>query len=325
MQISRNTFVALAVMMLASCGDDDYGPSSPAPGGGPVGSVSVGPGIQFVSRHNGTGNPAVDTVTAGSAVTWTWTGGLPHSVRSTGTPSFTSSGTRTTGTYAVTFATPGTYRYDCAVHGPAMSGRIVVLGTGAGSALVTDPLGDTFGTAALPWDLTSLGIQRDADGITVELVFSRDVVSPVSGDASAMIGFVDLDLDQNPATGGMAAADAVRLDGGSTGLGVDARVNLADYDPDASVAVVDSRGNLIGRVTPVFRGPTVTIRVARAQLANDDGFVDAAAVVGRSGPGATDLAPEAGHLTLADQAIRSPFTAMAHSRARSDNRRDPRT
>jgi plastocyanin len=28
--------------------------------------------------------------------------------------------------YTVTFNTPGTYSYDCAVHGAAMSGRIVV-------------------------------------------------------------------------------------------------------------------------------------------------------------------------------------------------------
>jgi plastocyanin len=28
--------------------------------------------------------------------------------------------------YEVTFPTPGTYRYDCAVHGSAMSGTVVV-------------------------------------------------------------------------------------------------------------------------------------------------------------------------------------------------------
>jgi plastocyanin len=92
-----------------------------------VGSVTVGPAIQFVSAHNGSGNPAVDTVAAGSTVTWTWTGSLPHSVRSTGTPSFTSSGTLTgSGTYAVTFTAPGTYQYDCSVHGQQMTGTIVV-------------------------------------------------------------------------------------------------------------------------------------------------------------------------------------------------------
>ena len=105
-------------------------------GGGQAGAVNVGTGIQFVSSHNASTNPAVDTITAGSAMTWTWTGNLPHSVRSTGTPSFTSSGVQTgAGSYSVTFATPGTYRYDCSVHGGAMTGTIVVLPAAANANL----------------------------------------------------------------------------------------------------------------------------------------------------------------------------------------------
>ena len=96
-------------------------------GGGPVGSVTAGPGIQFVSGHNGSTNTAVDTIAAGGTVTWSWTGSLPHSVQSVGSPSFASSGTMTgSGTYAVTFPTAGTYQYDCAVHGQLMTGTIVV-------------------------------------------------------------------------------------------------------------------------------------------------------------------------------------------------------
>jgi plastocyanin len=106
-------------------GNGDGGGSG---GGGAAGTVKVGAGIQYVSGRNGTMNPAVDTITAGTTVTWTWTGALPHGVRSVGTPSFTSSPTHTgTGTYVVTFTNPGTYQYDCSVHGQAMTGRIVVL------------------------------------------------------------------------------------------------------------------------------------------------------------------------------------------------------
>jgi len=101
-------------------------------GGGPVGSVAVGTNgrIVFTSTHNGTVNPAVDTVAVGSTVTWTWTNnqGVSHSVQSQGATAFTSSPIVSANgqTYAVTFATPGTYQYDCAVHGAAMSGTIVV-------------------------------------------------------------------------------------------------------------------------------------------------------------------------------------------------------
>ena len=116
----------------AACGNNSSGPygggtGGGGGGGGPVGSVTAGPGIQFVSGHNGSTNTAVDTIAAGGTVTWTWTGSLPHSIQSVGSPSFASSSTMTgSGTYAVTFTAPGTYQYDCAVHGQLMTGTIVV-------------------------------------------------------------------------------------------------------------------------------------------------------------------------------------------------------
>jgi plastocyanin len=88
-------------------------------------SVQVGDNF-FKSGRNSTTNPAVDTIAVGGTVTWTWGGVNNHSVRSTGTPSFTSSSIVTSGTYSFTFATAGTYTYDCAVHGALMSGTIVV-------------------------------------------------------------------------------------------------------------------------------------------------------------------------------------------------------
>ena len=80
----------------------------------------------FKSVRNSTQNPAVDTVAAGGTVTWIWVGAINHSVQSTGSPSFTSSVIQTTGKYTFTFTTPGTYTYDCAVHGLAMTGEVVV-------------------------------------------------------------------------------------------------------------------------------------------------------------------------------------------------------
>ena len=131
--------IAFSFAALAACGGG-YGTTYPSgggtggvtgggggAGGGPVGAVTVGPGITFTSRHNGTVNDAVDTVAVGGAVTWTWSGTDSHSVESVGATTFASSPVKNSGTYAVTFATPGTYRYQCAVHGSAMTGRVVVL------------------------------------------------------------------------------------------------------------------------------------------------------------------------------------------------------
>jgi plastocyanin len=110
----------------AACSSD----TAPNDGGnGAAGTVTVG-NIFYRSGHNSTQNPAVDTVAAGTAVTWTWTstGDQPLSVRSEAEPTFTSSQTLTGNgqTYTFTFTTPGTYHYDCAVHGEAMTGTIVV-------------------------------------------------------------------------------------------------------------------------------------------------------------------------------------------------------
>jgi plastocyanin len=106
--------------------------SSPSNGGnGPVGSVTVGNNF-FQSAHNGTKNPAIDTVAVGATVTWTWTntGSVSHSVKSDSMPgaTFTSSAIQSGDgtTYTFTFTAAGTYEYDCAVHGESMNGRVVV-------------------------------------------------------------------------------------------------------------------------------------------------------------------------------------------------------
>jgi plastocyanin len=125
----RSTFhwlLMFTAATAAACSSD----SEPNDGGnGAAGAVTVG-NIFFRSGHNSTQNPAIDTVAAGTTVTWTWsgTGDTPHSVRSEEAPTFASSQILTGNgqAYTVTFTTPGTYQYDCAVHGDAMTGTIVV-------------------------------------------------------------------------------------------------------------------------------------------------------------------------------------------------------
>jgi plastocyanin len=132
----RSTFHWLLIFTAAAtaaCGSDtapnDGNGGNGGGGGGAVGTVTVG-NIFFKSGHNGTQNPAVDTVAAGTTVTWTWTstGSQPHSVQSLGDPSFASSENLTGNgmTYTFNFTAPGTYQYNCAVHGNLMTGTIVV-------------------------------------------------------------------------------------------------------------------------------------------------------------------------------------------------------
>jgi plastocyanin len=118
------------LMAAAAVGCSSSTSPSNGGGGGAVGTVTVGNNF-FQSGHNGS-QPAVDTVAVGATVTWTWTntGSTSHSVKSDSTPgaTFTSSVIQSGNgkTYQFMFTAPGTYEYDCAVHGESMSGKVVV-------------------------------------------------------------------------------------------------------------------------------------------------------------------------------------------------------
>jgi plastocyanin len=100
--------------------------------GSPVTFTATGEDIPLTSDvevGNDFFQPETIQVAAGTTVTWTWNAtAASHSVQSIETPSFTSSAIMTGSgkSYSVTFNTPGTYKYDCAVHGLAMSGTVIV-------------------------------------------------------------------------------------------------------------------------------------------------------------------------------------------------------
>lgn len=92
-----------------------------------------------ITVANNSFTPSVDTVAVGGTVTWNWgnTGGVQHSVSSTGNPNFISDpagATASPHSYGpITFLSAGTYFYYCTVHGApgspptGMSGTIVVM------------------------------------------------------------------------------------------------------------------------------------------------------------------------------------------------------
>ena len=95
------------------------------------------------------------------------------------------------------------------------------------SVSILDPIGDTFGLPGVTqWDVSALALTRDVDGITVRIDFANDVAVPERGDPNALVGLVEFDLDQDVATGKLGILDQLRGDGGKTGMGVDAGLNL---------------------------------------------------------------------------------------------------
>ena len=113
---SKILALALITALVASCSSGD----SPTGGGGGGGCSGTNSAPKVCDNFY---SPGTVTITAGTTVTWTWGGAANHSVTITGVPS---SGIKSSGTFAHTFSTPGTFTYDCDVHGASMSGTVQV-------------------------------------------------------------------------------------------------------------------------------------------------------------------------------------------------------
>ena len=179
-------------------------------------------------------------------------------------------------------------------------------GPGGGiTADVSDSVGDVFGsdtTVAQP-DLTALNITRDTGGATITMDFTADIQSPVTGGANVVEGVVDIDVDQDPATGVETDVDFFRVDGNSTGMGMEYYIDLGAFSPyigdSVSVFAIDTLFNIVetGRVLPTFSGKRLTFRLPRSLVGGDDMLMNVAVVMGNTTE-ATDLAPNDGHLKV---------------------------
>jgi len=86
-------------------------------------NVSVEDNV-YVDAVSGT---STTTIAVGDTVVWTWAGSNPHSVTSDdGLFDIPQDSFQTTGSGSYTFNQAGTFTYVCRVHGPPMSGTVVV-------------------------------------------------------------------------------------------------------------------------------------------------------------------------------------------------------
>jgi plastocyanin len=97
-------------------------PAPPPSSGTPGGSNST---AQSVMIMNYAFTPGSLTVSAGTKVTWTNMDSVAHTVTSSGSGPLSSPNIPPQGTWSYTFATPGTYKYYCAIH-PNMTGTVTV-------------------------------------------------------------------------------------------------------------------------------------------------------------------------------------------------------
>ena len=135
------SILALAGTLACGGGGGSSSSAPTTPAGPPANTVWVGGAADYGGGAPTTFNPSTLTVTAGTAVTFSWQGGT-HTVTSyavSGSPTFTGVPMpgQSSGTYSYTFANPGTYYYRCEYHStPPVDANSVATGMMIGKVVV---------------------------------------------------------------------------------------------------------------------------------------------------------------------------------------------
>ena len=170
---------------------------------------------------------------------------------------------------------------------------------------IADPVGDRVpGAGGVPPDLIAYqGLV--IDGMVVfHMRLNQTANSSAVGGPNAVHGFIEIDIDQNPATGNAPIIDT-RPGGTRTNMGIEYRIVIQLQNGRHQVSVLPS-GSTVFWATAAFSGRTITIRVPLSALGGDDGnlnygilvgtFLSELGVLAQTAP--TDWAPESGWATI---------------------------
>ncbi len=162
--------------------------------------------------------------------------------------------------------------------------------------ITTDPENDTFGSGPIQIDVTGFSAVATGGDLVIGLTFAGAVSPPDSGQPDALVGYIDIDADQDGLTGDGPWTDFL-TGSNATGLGNEFYVDLFSYSAaDGAVDVVDDPTEIVtGRAPVSFTSMTMTVEIPLSLLGGDDGAVNTAAVVGTVDE-PTDKVPNAGFL-----------------------------
>lgn len=161
----------------------------------------------------------------------------------------------------------------------------------------TDPEHDTFGSGPTQIDITEFSAEATGGNLVIGLTFAGAVSPPDSGEPNAIDGFIDIDADQDVATGDVPWTDFL-TGSNATGMGNEFYVDLFSYSAaDGAADVVDDLTETVtGRAPVSFTASSMTVLIPLTLLGGDDGAVNTAAVIGTAEE-PTDKVPNAGFLS----------------------------
>lgn len=169
---------------------------------------------------------------------------------------------------------------------------------GAGNPAVrassSDPVGDIFNPGP---DLAGIFAQTDGADLVLRLDFDGFIERPPgSGNDNEVVGFIDIDSDQQAATGLNGGNVTAFCPAPPAEFGVDFVVNLGTFDPGTNTVVLQNDAGIpVGAVPIAFTSNRLTVTIPNA-LISDDGIVNVNTVIGNiAAP--TDCAPDGAVLT----------------------------
>ena len=208
------------------------------------------------------------------------------------------------------------------------SGPTNVVGLGIPGS-VADPLGDTYGIDAVQQDILDISAYYDTSDLHVTVVFAESI-SPCNEQCvggllpvDALKGFLDLDLDRDASTGGLAFSDLNSP--ADTGLGVEACAAFEFYDEEeGGLPIFLLNGeffDVVGYVPVDFDTHSVSFSIPLSML-GQEGPMNLAGVFGTSS-NHTDVAPNIGFITSVPKQAASPQDSLRNPGA-APSRNGPR-
>jgi subtilisin family serine protease len=199
------------------------------------------------------------------------------------------------GEYSFTELVPGTYTVaEVQQEGWTQTSPIA-------SQVFDDPQGDPFGFGDPQLDIESVSAGVSGGTLNLTMNFFTPIAAPSTGLANSVVGYWDLDLDQDPTTG-IASSQSFFAPPDQQGglLGVDAYISLfSESVHPGLVDIIDSNTfATIGSVPITYDSDAIEIQVPLSLL-GDDGMLNYSTIAGTfSEP--TDAAPNSEFGTLGD-------------------------
>jgi len=142
----------------------------------------------------------------------------------------------------------------------AVAVAVVVMIAAGPAFAIADPIGDTFGVQPLQLDITNFDVLYTAPNLYIVIDFDGKISPPYAGSANSLYGYVDLDVDQNNGTGGIAYTDVFGTL--PTGMGMDYYISIGACSSGTNICpVYDFSSVQSGNATAVFSSNSVVLTV----------------------------------------------------------------